>query len=470
LIKTVAIVTTPQRDRVVAVAYSGGRDSTALLHATAMAARDIAVRGEKRVEVLALHVHHGLSPHADAWLAHAEQTCLQWAGEGLPVRLMARRVNLRPQPGDSVEALARRARYEALADMALEAGASLVLLAHHQRDQAETLLLQALRGAGVHGLAAMPAQALRDGVVWARPWLRQPREAVEAYVAQHGLSHIEDDSNAHARFARNRLRLDVWPALIQAFPQAEASLAASARRVQDVLPSVQAWREALLRDLRVPGTANSGHGSLSKCGLDAAKWAELSGPERRETLLHWYREAFGRALPATWIERLAHEVPGLVFHQRATYWRPVGLGLYRGVLAPVPSRRSTKQGACLRGVHAEAGMPLSILAPGDQAVPCWPGILRVTEAEQGGVAPALLARLTARPRQGGEQFQAGAGRPPRSLKKQFQAMGIPAWCREGPFLWCDEQLVFVPGLGLDARCLAPQGSPQWKLDWLPPLP
>ncbi|MBI2733280.1 MAG: tRNA lysidine(34) synthetase TilS, partial [Aquabacterium sp.] len=232
--------------RCVAVAFSGGRDSTALLHATARAA--LAYPG---TVVLALHVHHGLSSHADDWLAHAEQVCADWAMQGMPVRLVSRRVQVDLTSGASVEAQARQVRYRALADMAKEAGCGLVLLAHHRRDQAETFLLQALRGAGLNGLAAMPPDAVREGVRWVRPWLAYPREAVEAYVAHHTLRWVDDDSNTQVRFARNRLRLGVWPGLIDAFPQAEASFAASARRLQDVLPAAEVWRAELVASLLV---------------------------------------------------------------------------------------------------------------------------------------------------------------------------------------------------------------------------
>jgi tRNA(Ile)-lysidine synthase len=121
---------------VVAVAFSGGRDSTALLHATLRAARD------GGVQVVALHVHHNLQPEADTWLAHAQQVCQRWS-RGAPLRLLHRRLAGTPARGDSVEAWARRERYRALADMAHEAGAELVLLAQHRRDQAETFLLRA---------------------------------------------------------------------------------------------------------------------------------------------------------------------------------------------------------------------------------------------------------------------------------------------------------------------------------------
>ncbi|MGC4062005.1 MAG: tRNA lysidine(34) synthetase TilS [Aquabacterium sp.] len=430
----------------VAVAFSGGRDSTALLHATACAARE-----QGGVSVVALHVHHGLSAHADAWLAHARRTCDEWAMQGLPVRLLHRHVRLSLDSSESVEAAARQARYAALAEMAREAQADLVLLAHHRRDQAETFLLQALRGAGVSGLASMPVDIKRDGVRWVRPWLAHPREAIEAYVAQHGLHHVEDDSNSDTRFARNRLRLGVWPVLAQAFPQAEAALAGSATRVADVLPGLDAWRAQLLAHLHVAHEPEA---------LDAVAWSELSGGERREALACWYKLRQGRALPASWVERLAHEVPGLVFRRQPAHWSPIGVSLYRGVLSC--------EVATWEGEPSDPPVrTLSIHEPGDIALPEWGGTLVIAPAVQAGVAPSTLRQATLRARHGGERFQAGPARPARSLKKQFQASDVPAWHRHGPLIFAGEKLVFVPGLGVDARCWAPSGEPQWALEWVP---
>ena len=431
----------------VAVAFSGGRDSTALLHATACAARD-----QGGMEAVALHVHHGLSAHADAWLVHAQQVCAQWASQGLPVRLMHRRVQLDLDAGESVEAAARHARYAALTEMAHEAQVDLILLAHHRRDQAETFLLQALRGAGAAGLASMPAGIERDGLHWVRPWLAHSREAIEAYVAHHGLNHIEDDSNLDTRFARNRLRLDVWPALLSAFPQAEAALASSAMRVADVLPGLDAWRLQLLDSVRQSDEPDS---------LDAATWAELSGGERRESLACWYRLRRGRAMPASWVERLAHEVPGLVFKRQPAHWAPVGVSLYRGVLSCGGAVMA------LAGPQACSERVVHINAPGEIALPEWGGSLVVSPVAQEGVPPAVLSEATLRPRHGGEQFQLKPMRPARSLKKQFQELGVPAWRRHGPLIFADENLVFVPGLGVDARYWASPGEPQWALEWVP---
>lgn len=169
----------------VAVAVSGGRDSTALLHCTVRTAAALGVG------VVALHVHHGLMPAADAWLAQVQAQCRRWG-----VAFCSRRLQTHPPRGASVEAWARAERYRALAEMAREARCSIVLLAHHRRDQAETWLLQALRGGGPAGLSAMPQEAVREGITWARPWLAQPRAAIEAYVRRHRLKHVEDDSNA----------------------------------------------------------------------------------------------------------------------------------------------------------------------------------------------------------------------------------------------------------------------------------
>jgi tRNA(Ile)-lysidine synthase len=442
----------------IAVAYSGGRDSTALLHATA-----VAVRNWPDARVVALHVHHGLSEHADAWLRHVQSACEMWASQGLPVRLLFRRVSLNLNPGDSVEAVARAARHAALQDMAHEAGADLLLLAHHRQDQAETLLLQALRGGGVAGLAGMPRDACRDGVRWVRPWLDHPRTAIEAYVAAHGLTFIEDDSNANPRFARNRLRLSVWPALLEAFPAAEVNLAAAARRLSDALPVMDVWRAQALPQLRVDALVSEfgPESTPASSALNAQLWATQSAALRRETLRHWYRDVAGKPMPARWVERLGEEIARLVTTQGAAHWPGLRLSLYRGVL-------SWDGGSSVAaGADACSEVRLCVAVAGDWPVASWGGCLRVREVVSGGVPPSLLAEVVVRQRLGGEQFQMGAGRPPRSLKKQFQALGVPAWQRSGPLVFAGERLIYVPGLGIDARTQAAEGVPQWSMDWLP---
>lgn len=429
---------------VVAVACSGGRDSTALLHATARAAK------ADGLEVVALHVHHGLSPHADAWLAHLEQQCADWREAGLPVRLASRRLKSRPRRGESVEAWARSARYEALAAMAREAGADTVLLAHHQRDQAETFLLQALRGGGVAGLSAMPERSVHSGITWLRPWLGRPSQAIAHYVRHHRLVHIEDDSNADPRFARNRLRLQVWPNLTAAFPQAEQALNDAAR-----------WAQQASRILAAVGVTD-----VERCaddrGLDVAAWAELDADRRVNALRVWLSGQGLAPVPSALVQRLQHELVG---DDPAT-WEVDGgrLRRYRGRLS-CTAQRGPSGKATAGDPPPAAESALSITRAGRYRLPGWQGELIARRVTEGGVPLAWLGRLELRRREGGEQFQAGLGRPPRSLKKQYQAAGVPAWEREGPLVYSGGQLVFVPGLGLDARVIGLPGQVQLQLRW-----
>lgn len=422
----------------VAVAASGGRDSTALLHATARAARDLGL------EVHALHVHHGLVADADAWLERLEAQCRRWRAAGLPVHFHSTRLDGRPARGESVEAWARRERYQALAAMARHAGCALVLLAHHRRDQAETFLLQALRGAGPAGLAAMPRRAERAGLTWARPWLAQPREAIEAYVHRHRLRYSDDASNVDGRFARNRLRQQPWPALVRDFPDAEARLAAAAARAAEAA--------ALVEEVAALDAAAACDGAALR--LD--RWQSLSDARRRALLRFWLRTACGDA-PDSLVDRLVAELP----HAGAARWpSPDGeCRAYRGLLRFEPAAHATGADA------APLRKDLSI--PGRHALPAFGGTLVVRRCRAGGIAVARLRGAELRPRTGGESFQGAPRSTARSLKKQYQAAGVPAWSRGGPLVFDGDALLFAPGLGHDARSLAPPGAPQCRLAWEP---
>lgn len=420
-----------------AVAYSGGRDSTALLFACARVAQSAGA------EVVALHVHHGLSSHADAWLQHASVQCEAWAAQGLPVRLLAEKLALNVPAGESVEAMARTARYDALARMAREAGADLVMLAHHRQDQAETFLLQAMRGAGAAGLAAMPEQIERDGLTWCRPWLDRERSEIEAYVAAHRLSYIDDDSNADQRFARNRLRLSVMPVLRSQFPQVDQALAHAAQHSADAAWCLARWADAELKALSVGAMA-----------LDAMAWMDRPAPERRELLRHWVQQVAGQPLSRAWVYRLCDEMPAALMAGRQAHWPEVSLGLYRGVLSWYGADAShlPAQGA-LPHIPLGAEVRLNVSGPGAYSVPGWAGVLQVTEAvsDQPGVPWSSLAEVRLVARSGGESFQMAVNRPARCLKKQFQSLGVPAWLRHAPLVYSQNRLLFVPALGMDAR-------------------
>jgi tRNA(Ile)-lysidine synthase len=409
----------PAAPPLVAVAFSGGLDSTALLHATARSG----------ARVLACHVHHGLQPQADDWAAHCEQQALQ-----LGAAFACTRLTGLPAPGDSIEAWAREGRHRALHDMATAAGADLLLLAQHRRDQAETFVLQAMRGAGMAGLSAMPRLQWRDGLCWARPWLEQPRERIEAYAREHQLRWIDDPSNADARYARNRLRQSLWPA----FPGADAGLAQAARWAQQA--------DALAEEVAASDLA----GCATAERLDMAGLSQLSPARASNALRAWVSQH--TAAPRSLVERLLSE------------WRP---GLTASWPAPHGALHAYRDGLYW-AVAADAAPPASIVdfsRPGHYPQPDWGGTWVVAPAVP-GIPARRLGQLTQRTRAGAEQFQRAPASPPRSLKKACQAAGLPPWRRAGPLLFDGTVLVAVAGLGMDARAFAANGELGLALRWV----
>lgn len=197
-----------------AVALSGGADSTALL---------LGCTARWPGQVMGLHVHHGLQPAADDFARHCEQLC-QAAGALLHMR----HVDARHAAGQSPEEAARGARYVALAAMARDSGAAAVALGHHADDQIETMLLALSRGAGLPGLASMPAQMQRHGMQMLRPFLQVPAADIRAWLRLRGQAWVEDPTNADTHYTRNRIRQQLLPALDAAFPAFRTTFARSA--------------------------------------------------------------------------------------------------------------------------------------------------------------------------------------------------------------------------------------------------
>lgn len=249
----------------VAVAYSAGADSTALL---------LAAQARWVGRLVALHVHHGLQAAADTFEATAHTVC-----HGLGVPLLVAHVQAFAAPGQSPEDAARTHRYAALADLARTAGAATVLLAQHADDQAETVLLALSRGAGLPGLAAMPDRFQRHGVDFGRPLLNVPASALRDWVQGSGHAFVDDPSNADTRFTRNRIRAQLLPAWQTCFPGFRPMLARSARHA--------AQAQGLLDDLaRI---------DLAVVGDPPAIAALQSlGRERQANVLrHWLRAHWG---------------------------------------------------------------------------------------------------------------------------------------------------------------------------------
>ncbi len=304
-----------------AVALSGGADSTALLAAACLLAPG---------RVQAFHIHHGLQAAADDFAAHCEALCARWQ---VPLRVL--RVQAGHAPGESPEDAARRARYGALAGAAreaagdrapglpqagsgsLEAGTAIapgevpvrVWLGQHADDQAETLLLALSRGAGLPGLAAMPARFVREGVTFERPLLSVPGAELRSWLQAQGIAWIEDPTNADTAFTRNRIRHQLLPALATAFPQFRETFARSARHA--------AQAQSLLEEM-----AREDLASVTPAGTDTATQAPgqggdalviqrlqaLSAARQANLLRHWLRAAHGQAASTVQLEELLAQV------------------------------------------------------------------------------------------------------------------------------------------------------------------
>ena len=414
----------------VAVALSGGRDSMALLDAA------VAVAAPLSLTLVACHVHHGLSPHADAWMAACEAACARHG-----VRFAAQRVTVPRRARTSLEAAARTARYDALAAMAQAHGASAVLLAHQQDDQAETLLLQLLRGAGPRGLAAMPASQRMRGLLWVRPLLDVPRALVDAYVGARAVAYVDDDSNVATRFRRNALRQGVVPTLREAAPGYPATIARAARH--------QAEAAQLMHELAVLD-AQDGYDGVT---LDRAVLAGLA-PHRARNLLRWFLHERGLPPPST--ARLAAMQMQLrgARDDAAVRVRHAGveIGLFRNRIY----------------AHAAAPPPYAEAWRGEPTLALPHGVLRLVACEHGGIDVAHLfaCDVIVRSREGGERVRLASAAQPRALQRVLREAALPPWQRDAlPLVFANGVLAAVPGIGIDPAFAVPPDRPGSAIVW-----
>ena len=373
--------------KAITVALSGGIDSVSLLHFL-----------KAKGPVSAIHVHHGLSPNADEWAAFCRRLCKRL---GVPLTIKKVKVVKR---GHGLEAAAREARYEAFAHVA----ADRIALAHNLDDQAETVLMNLLRGAGRRGARGMLPKARLKGKTFVRPFLDVPRTAIRAYAQEHRLKWIEDESNADESLTRNFIRRRVAPLLDERFPAWRAALARAARH----FAREEAGAEDLLRKF------------LQTQGLRAPSEAKLVEMLKQLT-------AKGKRT--------------LIEHDGARF------RIYRGRI--------------LQDRGARAFTPIAWKGETKLAIPALAGELRFRRVRGGGIATTAKP-LQIRVRQGGERLQPDARRPRRTLKNLFQEAGVPPWERDRlPLLVSGEDVVWVPGLGVDVRYQAPKNAPGVLPEW-----
>lgn len=345
-------------------------------------------------------MHHGLSPNADAWAAFCRRLCKQWH---IPIVVHRVRVS---EKGEGLEAAARRARYDAFSKI----DADCIALAHNLDDQAETVLMNLLRGAGVRGARGMQPKTRFERKTLIRPLLDMPREAIVAYAREHGLKWIEDESNADESLTRNFVRRRLGPLLAERFPSWKHSLARAARHFS----RKDAGAQELLRKF------------LQAKGLRAPSEAKLLEMLKQLT---------------------AKGSRTLIEHDGAR------LRVYRGKIVEQV------------GAASAPFTPVQWKGEAKLALPELGGELRFRRARGKGIATDAKP-LQVRVRKGGERLQPDPRRPRRTLKNLFQEAGVPPWERDRlPLLTRGDDVVWVPGLGVDARYQAAKNAPGVLPEW-----
>ncbi|MBL8481377.1 MAG: tRNA lysidine(34) synthetase TilS [Rhodocyclaceae bacterium] len=393
----------------VCVGLSGGVDSSVLLDCVAR------LQPELRYELGALHVHHGLSPHAGSWARHCQAQC-----DRLGLALAVHEVEVITR-GEGVEAAARHARYAAFA----RSNADWLLLAHHADDQAETLLHNLLRGAGVKGAAAMPlTRALGAGCpTLLRPMLALRRADLEAYARGHGIDWIEDEANRNPRYARSALRHEILPAMERRWPAAVSTLARAAGLFAEADQLLQEIGAADLRACTCDGA------------LDTAALSRLPAPRARNGLRVWLA---GHGIPAPAAQRLDEFLRQSVTADMAQTmeWRCGDRLVFR------------YQGR-LHCLALPAAVPARLAWRGESELD-WAGTRIVMRPAQAvGICCQRLqgAQVEFRRRSGGERLRLHGHQ--HALKQLFQQYGIAPPLRAlMPLLYCGDQLVWVPGIGI----------------------
>jgi tRNA(Ile)-lysidine synthase len=446
-----AISAAGERDRI-AIALSGGLDSSALLHLAHGWAR------ERGVALVAFHIHHGLSPNADAWLAHCEQACA-----ALGVAFEARRVELVRKEKTGTEEAARKSRYAALGALCREHGVNLLLTAHHQDDQAETVLLQLLRGSGTAGLSGMdaanaaPELLANPDLVMARPLLSASRKQLAAYVAEHDISHINDESNDDPRFARNALRHKVMPALAEAFPGFQERFARSAQHAQSA--------QRLLTELAMQDLAMCLDGDC----IDIAKLRTLSTDRSYNLLRYWFGTRNLRMPSAAWLSEMLTQLLEARDGSQVLVTHPdCHVRRHRDRLHLTPKLEDL-DGTREDEFDKSPGTSFVWNGETELAFPAYGGVLHIepaAEGEDGLDADWLRAqKLMIEFRRGGERLKPAHNRPTRGLKYHYQALDIPAWERGRlPVVSTPKQLLFAAGIGMDCTQLV-SGEGRLRLRW-----
>jgi tRNA(Ile)-lysidine synthase len=408
------------------VAYSGGIDSHVLLHLCYLGG----------MSVRAVHIHHGLQAEADSWDAHCRNVC---ANIGIAYKCI--HIEAQPEPGESPEDAARNARYRALAQE-LDHG-EILLTAHHQDDQAETLLLQLMRGAGSAGLAAMPLIKSFANGYHARPLLGFKQQQLRDYAEEHKLVWVDDPSNADTSYDRNYVRKHVMPVLRRNWPNAGQAMSQAAKLQQDTLEIVEAMAATDLAAVSLQQ-----HNSLS-----ITKLRQLTKARQYNVLRYWINAAgFDRPRRNIMQEIIDSVLPAAEDAAPLVLWGNTEIRRYHDALYILEALNSHE----IHHVYAWDGeQPLLIETLHLE--------LSLEQTTGKGLKQDAVARgLTVRFRQGGEQLRPQGRQHTHSLKKLMQDAGIPPWQRNRiPLIYIDHELACVCGYWVAEAFAVTGEQPGW---------
>jgi tRNA(Ile)-lysidine synthase len=421
----------PKFGKRIGVALSGGLDSVVLLD-TVCKAVQASNTPQQLTEVWVFHIHHGLQKQADEWLEFCEKLAKKYQ-----VHFDFRLLHFADPSQGNIEARARAGRYEALMELCVEHDVEDLLLAHHQNDQAETVLLQLLRGSGVAGLSAMPEDRINvlDGssiTLW-RPLLKQTKAELEAYTKEHRLKWVEDPSNQNTRYRRNAIRKDIIPRLEKIQPGVIANLARSAELL--------AQSRGLLDRL----AEQDGKGILQGKNLKLSPLLVLAKGDKpaANNLLRYWLKLNDLTMPSqerlqSWWQDLQKVKP-----DSGLEWQhdEVGIRLWRGILQVATTTLGEWIFKAVPTRSKELGLPEQL----------------VKEAQNQGL-------ISLRERKGPEKIQIKPNSPRKTLKNLFQESDTPPWERQAPLLYINDELIAVAGVGVSYPHLVENGKrvlPQW---------
>lgn len=409
------------------VAFSGGLDSTVLLHALAQT---------RAFELRAAHIDHQLQPRSAEWRGRCEAIAAQ-----LGVPLVSSVVNVDPA-GEGREAAARRVRYDAFRSL-LRPG-EILLTAHHADDQLETMLLSLMRGAGVRGLGGAAANQPFGAGRLVRPLLEFTRAHLASWAREQGLEWIDDPSNLDTRLDRNFLRTHIAPLLHERWPAAATSAARSAVHLQQADETLRALAEADLAPLRA-----------GDC-LDVVRLSALDPARRRNALRHWIRGRGARLPSMRKLAAIEHDMLAAAPDRIPCIgWDDVELRRYRGLLHL--DRR-------LPDIDVEA---LSWTSSAVLELPGQLGSLALIRDAAGALSRQRLApTLCVRFRDGGERIRPTGQVHRRSLKKMLQAADVPPWRRARlPLIYSDDRLAAVGDLWAAEEFAARDAEDAVRIVW-----